>query len=593
MKTNSSLVAKALRQLINYLDRKRRIQLIYILLVMLLSGLMEIVSLGSVLPFLTVISSSDKIYNLPIVGIAATRLGLTSPSTLVIFSTICFSTVIIISGCIRLLALRFNTSVAASFASDLSLQAYSKVIRQPYSDQIQTNSSYIINTLTLQLNSTVGALNTFLQFASSAIISSSIVISLFIVDAFIASSLIALFASGYIITAFLTRNRLSANSKQIAFCSQSLVRTIQESLGAIRDIILDNSFNTFIDRYESNDFKMRKLQSSNKFLSSFPRFAIESLGMISIALMGSVLVIQYNSEVTVIFPILGVFALGAQRLLPALQQVYGAWASLKGSSVDVLDFLKLLEINTVPRVEAISTTKELNSVFSIRLNGVSYRYPGAQDNAIKNIDLELADSNCIGIVGPTGGGKSTLVDVIMGLLPPTAGHLYINEIDVYDSPNNLYDHRSRIAHVPQSIYLSDQSILDNITLDSSGQNINRNLLDRAINVSMLNEFIESSPLGIKTLVGERGVKISGGQKQRIGIARAIYKNPKILILDEATSALDGHTESQIMNKINELCSDVIVIMIAHRLASLKHCSVLYKISNGDISGPLSLESLVY
>ena len=381
-----------------------------------------------------------------------------------------------------------------------------------------------------------------------------LLIGLLLIDAPVALAAAALFGSAYGLLATTVRRELSLNSHKIAEASNLQLKALQEGLGAIRYVLLDGNQHIYYEVYRLADRPQRQLQAKNSFLGAFPRYALEALGMVSIALLGALLVIQRGSSTTVI-PLLGTLALGAQRLLPALQQIYSGWALLKGSSASIK---AVLEILNQPLPSPISVAEPMPLCESIHVETAHFRYGSDQPEVLRGLDLEIFRGERIGLIGSTGSGKSTTVDLLMGLLTPTAGRVLVDGKDLHDpmQPGRLVAWRSAIAHVPQSIYLADCSIAENIAFGVPREEIDLVRVKQAAEQAQISSFIESSAEGYSSFVGEQGVRLSGGQRQRIGIARALYKQARVLVLDEATSALDNVTEQALMDALNELSKEL-------------------------------------
>ena len=302
--------------------------------------------------------------------------------------------------------------------------------------------------------------------------------------------------------------------------------------------------------------------------------------MVLIALLGCLLVLQLGSGNAVV-PLLGAMALGAQRLLPALQQIYSGWADLNSRNASIKAVLTMLDQPLPPHVFAV---EPLNLRENIRLEGVYFRYSPEKANVLQELNFEIRCGERIGIIGSTGSGKTTTIDLLMGLLEPTCGRLLVDGEDLHDPEHQerLPAWRAAIAHVPQSIYLADNSIAENIAFGVPPQQIDLDRVKQAAAQAQIAKFIEASPDGYKTFVGERGIRLSGGQRQRIGIARALYKQARVLVLDEATSALDVDTEQALMDSLNELSNRLTIMMIAHRLSTVKRCDRVIKLDNGRL-----------
>ena len=564
-----------------YLSPRRRIQLWLLFVVMLVSGGAELVSLGAVLPFLSVLSEPERLWQQSLVQTMALRIGIKSSSELLLPVTLLFVTAAVHAAFVRLANLWLNGRLAAAVGSDLSCEAYRRTLYQPYAVHAQRNSAEVITGTTTHINLTVAALNSFLQLITAVVVSIALLIGLVLIDAKVAISAGVLFGIAYGFLVIVSRRELRRNGQKIAEATRHQLKALQEGLGAIRDVLLDGTQPLYLQTYRQADRPKRQLQAKNVFLGAFPRYALEALGVVSIALLGGLLVLQQGNAVSVI-PFLGVLALGAQRLLPALQQIYSCWASLKSYNAAIKSVLEMLNQQLPP---ILSVAEPLLLREGIRLEGVRFRYEGCQSEVLRGLNLEIFPGERIGLIGTTGSGKSTTVDLLLRLLEPTAGRILVDGCDLHETnhPDRLLSWRAAIAHVPQSIYLSDSSITENIAFGVPRNHINLDQVKQAAERAEISKFIESMSEGYDTFVGEHGIRLSGGQRQRIGIARALYKKAQVLVLDEATSALDVYTEEIVMKAINNLSESLTVIMIAHRLSTMESCDRVIRLEHGSIS----------
>ncbi len=579
---------RLLRRIWGHLGRRRRLQLAALLLVMLASGLAELVSLGAVLPFLSVLSNPQQLWQQPLIQALALQLGHSQPQQLVLPATAAFALAAVLSALIRLLNLCLNGRLAAAVGSDLSCEAYRRTLFQPYQVHVQRNSSTLITAITNHIGLTVMALNAVLQIVSAVVVSAGLLIGLLLIDWLVAVSTAGLFGIAYVLVAAASQRQLHQNGGRIAVASNQRVKALQEGLGAIRDVLLDGSQATYLELYRRADRPQRQLESKNVFLSTFPRYALEALGLVAIAVLGGLLVLQRGSSGAVI-PLLGALALGAQRLLPTLQQIYGGWANLKSWNASLVAVIELLE-QPLPQQQPVSSPLTLQQ--SLRLQSVRFRYAPELPEVLQGLDLEIRRGERVGLIGSTGSGKSTLVDLLMGLLVPSGGRLLVDGLDLHDPAHaeRLTGWRAAVAHVPQSIYLADSSIAENIAFGVPRQAIDLARVQQAAEQAQIAGFIESSPEGYASFVGERGIRLSGGQRQRIGIARALYKQASVIVLDEATSALDTNTEEAVMEAVEGLSRHLTMVMIAHRLSTVQRCDRVVRLDHGAVvaNGPPSL-----
>jgi ATP-binding cassette subfamily B protein len=510
-----------------------------------------------------------------------------SPEQLLLPLTVTFALAALIAGAMRLLLIWASTRLSFAAGSDLSSGIYYRTLYQSYAVHTSRNSSEIIDGITVKVNAVIySVIVPILTFISSCVVLVAIVIALLSISPEISLFAFAGFSLIYLFIILLTRHRLLRNSRLIALESTKVIKTLQEGLGGIRDILIDGSQPFYYIGYRNSDLPLRRSQGDNLFISQSPRYVMEALGMILIATLAYILAKKEGGIVGAI-PILGVLALAAQRLLPALQQMYGAWAAIRGAQGSLEDVLALLD-QGVPSYFARPIIP-LSFQKDIKLTGLRFRYSREMPWVFNGLDLTIVKGSRTGFIGSTGSGKSTLVDIIMGLLPPSEGGIEVDGCLISDVNNRSW--QSHIAHVPQAIFLADISIEENIAFGIPRDQINRDLVKEAALQAQIADIIESWPKQYETIVGERGIRLSGGQRQRIGIARALYRKADLIIFDEATSALDHETEEAVMQAIEDLSSNLTLIIIAHRLTTLRGCSEIIELGQSGIVRKGNYESL--
>lgn len=547
---------------------------------MLISGGAELLTLGAVLPFLAVLSDPELLWKQTLVKSLANQWGITNSADLVLPVSLVFSLAAIFAAAVRLANLWLNLRLAAAIGSDLSCEAYRRTLYQPYMVHIQRNSSEVITSTITMTSQTVIALNAILQIITSFTIATGVLLGLFLIDAPVAFSVLTIFSLMYCTMAFGIRRELRSNGKNVLYSSNQRLKTLQEGLGAIRDVLLDGSQLTYLNIYRNADLSQRRYQAKNTFLGSFPRYIIEALSILMIVILASILFFRRGSNTTVI-PLLGVLALGSQRLLPAFQQIYSGWTAVRSYSPSIEGVLEMIRQPLPPLLDVV---KPLCFDHSVIFKNVYFSYSPEQKDILRDLNFEIRAGERIGLIGTTGSGKSTTADLLMGLLEPTKGNIYVDGVDLHSStePELLSAWRSSISHVPQDIYLSDGTISENIAFGIPKNKIDMNRVVKAAQQAQISSFIEDSSEGYQTFVGERGIRLSGGQRQRIAIARAIYKQASMLVFDEATSALDTSTEYAVMDSIESLSNNLTIVLIAHRLSTVRRCSKVIQLLNGVI-----------
>jgi len=545
---------------------------------MIIVAIAEMFTIASVVPFLGVIAAPEKVFNLDIFQGLISYLELTSPNQIILPITIIFIIAAIFSGLMRGFLLWANIKFSFSSGSDLSVKMYKRTIYQPYSVHLNRNSSQVISGVTIKTNILIQIIGQVLVLLTNIFIVTSILIILLYLNPLVAIIVFSFFSFSYFFIFKFTQKKLSNNSNLISSKLTLIIKNLNEGLGCIRDIVLTGKQPFYVDLYKRADFGLRKAQGSIQFISLSPRYVMDAVGIVVIAIIAYFMTLQ-NTGILEAIPFLGALGLGAQKILPLMQQSWSAISTIKGNHGSLEDTFNLIE-QSIPINFEKKNIRSLPFKKEILLENISFRYGSKLPFVIKNFNLSIKKGSRIGFIGKTGSGKSTIMDIIMGLLDPTKGLFLVDGKVV--SKKNMRNWQRIISHVPQVIFLSDASIEENIAFGIPTDEIDHNRIKRVAKMAQIDELIESLPKKYKSLIGERGVRLSGGQRQRIGIARALYNNAEVIIFDEATSSLDTETEKVVMESINSLSKNLTIFIIAHRITTLKNCDVIISLEDGNI-----------
>jgi ATP-binding cassette subfamily B protein len=577
MKSNS--LVQGLRQLYCLLPHRRQRQLWAVGGLMVLTAMGEMLALGSALPFLAALSNAPSLLVNSRLEPLWALMGITTVPQLVVAVGIGFASAIILSNGLRLLTLRTQQFFAAAVASDLSQEVYRRTLLQSYSFHVRHNSSDLMGAITQDVGQVGGAVLPYtLLLIVNGLVVVAIAATLIAIDPLITLGAALFLGIAYFWLLKVSKRKLARNSLLISDLSRLLIKSLQEGLGGIREVILDNSQGVFERRYESADRPLRRASASNAFIGIAPRYLIEAVAMSLIAALATVLVYQ-GQDLDRIVPVLGTLALGANRLLPALQQCFGAITAIRGTEVSLYRAIEALQRPVDPvRLQPMPLPLALER--SLTLDQVWFRYGEGQDWVLQDLCLQIPANQTVAFVGSTGSGKSTTADLILGLLTPQRGQLWVDEQPL--AGERLRAWQRTVAHVPQSIFLSDGSITENVAFGVEPTAVDFEQVQRAARLAQIADFVEALPAGYDTYVGERGIRLSGGQRQRIGIARALYKRASVIVFDEATSALDNATEREVMAAIEGLSGELTIILIAHRLTTVEKCDRIFELSRGRV-----------
>jgi ATP-binding cassette subfamily B protein len=571
-----------------HLSVKRRRQFAVVIGLVAMSALAEVASVGMMLPFLGALVAPDRLFRQGALARVAARLGLIDARDLILPLALGLVVTIMLSAAFRLLVLWVSNRLAFATSADLSAEVYRRTLHLPYDRHLRQSSSEVVAGITHQVGDSVTIFNQLLALLSAWVLLLSITGALLVIDPAIAVGSAFAMGGGYWVIMRVIRRRLQQNSARTGEARVRVIRTLQESLGGVRDVLLDGTQDFFLEQYRRADLALKRAQSSSAFLSASPRFLMEALAITLLAAI-ALLASRQPGGAAAALPSLGALALGAQRLLPVLHQAFGAWGGIVGRYDALHRTLELLGQPDPPTADAVPDER-LGFESQIRFESVRFRYARDAPWVLDGVTFTIEKGTRFAIVGRTGSGKSTLLDLLLGLLVPTEGTIRVDGEPLLGA--RLRAWQRSVAHVPQNVYLIDAPVSDNIVFGTPAERADPLRLQRAAHRAQVDEFAPAaSPIDAER-AGEHGIRFSAGQRQRIGIARALYKQASVLILDEATSALDTVTEAAVMRAIRDPDASLTVIMIAHRISTVTHCDSILELGSGRVIAQGSFDELV-
>ena len=569
MKYTYKEIIKSLFFCLSKSNKKEKVWFISLIIFVFFASLLEVLSIASLVPFVSVLIDPSGLQNIDLINYIYKN-NFLDKEKIAFHITFFFILTLIIANLFKIFVLYFSHYVSRNFSVSIAKQIYSKLIYLDYQKIVSSKSSFYINTVGEKVNQFTNLLYTIISFLVGIINLITIVIFFLIINIKITFLILLSFPFIYLLISLTTKKILINKSKETTEAINKKYEVLQETFGGIAQIKINNLYEVFIKIFEKNEKKFRKSEIVNNTIIVLPKYIIESIGISILAITCYFLftnnIINHSKLITSI----AVVAFAAQRVLPIFSTCYQSLLNIISNSFITKDIETLLKNND------LNNFGNKNIIFDNKLVlvNVSFKYSSREEIVFNNINLEILKGSHLGIVGKTGTGKTTLVNLVLGLLFPTSGQILVDGTKL--NQDNMLSWQKYISYVPQDIFLNDTSIKNNIILNASNK-INEKKLKEVIEISQLQNFVNSLEDKVETLVGEKGLQISGGQKQRIGIARALYANRNILILDEATSALDFQTEKKIIDEINRK-KQVTIIQISHKIMNLKNCNEIIKIN---------------
>lgn len=584
---------KTIKRLLEILDAAERKRATLLLLMMLAMAMLDTLGVASILPFIAVLTN-PALVETNVVLIwgyeVAEAFGIESIQHYMFFLGVLVFLLLVVSLAVKAIVSYALFRFALMREHSISRRLIEGYLYQPYSWFLNRNSADLGKNILSEVSNVIyGALIPFLTLIAQTVVAVALLILLVVVDPMLAFSAGAVLGVAYGSIMILMSGWLDALGNARLKANQDRYTVVSEAFGAVKDVKVGALEPIFVDRFSKPAKVYAQGQATAIAISQVPRFVIEA-----IAFGGMLLIILYlmldGKDFTSTLPIITLYAVAGYRLMPALQQIYGALSQLKfaGPALDALyDDIKSVE--TYKEIYQPAARFPFNQ--NINLNCVTYKYPGAESFALRGVTFNVPVRSTVGLVGTSGSGKSTTLDVILGLLEPESGQLSVDGETLSDA--NMLKWRRSIGYVPQHIYLTDDTVAANIAFGIDPTMLDQEAVERASKIANLHDFImQNMPSGYNTVVGERGVRLSGGQRQRIGIARALYHRPSVLILDEATSALDNLTEHAVMEAVRSLRQSMTIIIVAHRLTTVRACDNIVMLENGVVTGTGTFDELV-
>jgi len=568
------------KKLLLFIDNRRKIQFFFLLILTIFSAIAEMLSIASVVPFVSLITdgsfTKEKFYLYKFVEF-------NSKEEAIIYSGLIFSSLFLINSLSRILLIYVTTRLSQVTAAELSVKIFKAKLFDTYTNHISKNSSSLVAAITQKVYEMAVSISSAITLMSGVFIFICIISILIWVNPKVMIISILFFGILYFSLISFGRKIVKTSSKIINEQQNNIVEILQNGLGALRDIILDKSQYFYIQTFQKSVFEKAKRQTIVDFIQNSPRYIFEAMGIVLFVglLIYSSESSKSSDEFSSILPTLAALAIGSQRILPLLNALYTNFITLKSRLYQVAEVVDSLNQNLIKEEkEKLIIEKKIDLKNLISFNNVSFSYD-KKNYILKDISFQIKKGSRVGIIGQTGEGKSTFLDLLMGLLPPENGTIYIDDVELTQDTNNSW--QSKISHVPQKIFLSNLSFLENIAFGIDINKIDRNRVELVSKKSQIHEFIMKLENKYLERVGERGIRLSGGQIQRIALARALYKNTEIIIFDEATNSLDIATEKLIMKELYDLDKNLTIIMVAHRLNTLKDCDIIFEVKDKKVS----------
>jgi HlyD family secretion protein len=587
---------KSLKTLYALMEPAQRRRLHTLQALVILMSLAEVVSVMSIGPFMALVGNLNQLQGEGLLAQAYRWSGVASATQFVVLAGAASLAALATSALISMYTLWRLSMYGALVGAQLGNRLFAHYMEQPWLFHASGNSAQLTNKIAQEAQRvTSGIINAFMQLNAKLIMASVVAVAVLIYNPAVALVGVSLFALAYLGLYKLVRMRLEHNGRDVSKYQALRFMLMAEGFGGIKDALLLGRQRTFTERFAKASNHFAVANASNQIISQVPRYAVELLAFGSVIGLVLYLMVAHQGDVGTILPVLSLYALAGMKLLPAFQQVYSSITQIR-SAIPALDSIKedlrhsLLATGAGNAPAGEAGAEHLVPTQSIQLQGIRFQYPNTERFALNQLNITIPANKVVGLVGASGSGKSTAIDVLLGLVTPQEGALLVDGAPIQG--HNLRAWQNSVGFVAQSIFLADSSIRANIAFGLPPEVIDEEKIRRAVDMAHLTDLLNTLPQGLDTFVGERGVQLSGGQRQRIGIARALYHDADVLVLDEATSALDGITEKMIMDAVHDFGGKKTIVMVAHRLATVKQCDWIFMLHEGQVVDEGTYQTLV-
>lgn len=579
---------KALYQLLTAEQRRRLLRLQILVVLMAFAEVAGVVAIG---PFMALVGDMSRLQGEGTLAQLYQATAFAEPADFLFWLGIAVLIALAGAAAVSMFTTWRLALYANQVGAELSVRLYKHYMQQPWLFHASGSSSQLTNQIAQECNRvTTQLIRPLMMMNAKAVMALVMATAIFLFNPMVALAGLALFTGAYLLLYRTVRRQLARNGQAITRANRERFKLMNEGFGGIKDTLLLGRQADFNQRFEASSRTFGRAQGTTQALSQVPRYAMELVAFGAVIFLVLYLLAAHQGNLGSILPVLSVYALAGFKLLPAFQQIYTSVAQVRGN---LAAFDNLEEDLKASQHATTGTPAEeagrLVPKHEIRLDNVTFHYPGKQEAALDGLSLSLPVNQVIGLVGASGSGKSTAIDLLLGLIEPEQGALTVDGQPLAREQKRAW--QNSLGFVPQAIFLADASIRENIAFGLPPERVDEARVERAARMAHLDELLASLSEGLDTRVGERGIQLSGGQRQRIGIARALYDDAEVLVLDEATSALDGITEKLVMDAIHDFSGKKTVIMIAHRLATVKQCDCIYLMADGLVVDQGSYDKL--